>query len=385
MQQTWLPWQNRGSPSPTTSMGTLQSRACCFQLTHRTHSAVTHPSEPNYAACIGGDYFGMDNDNFNFIPSNISSIVDILEDKGISWGEYQEDMPYSGFEGLAWVNQQTKANDYVRKHNPAILYNSVADNPNRLSQIKNLTQFYKDLAANKLPQWMFITPNMTSDGHDTSVTVAGAWTKNFLTPLLNDKKFMNNTMVLVTFDENHTYTIKNKVLAILLGDAIPSNLVGTTDTNFYDHYSEISTVEANWDTHTLGRYDVGANVFQFVAAKTGDKLRQWQTPDFSTVYLNYSYPGLFNTKNTAVPLPAPNVHITQNGRTILPSIAKTWAEDQGNSPYTGALEIPDGYHVPVYPAATSNVKWDGNGWNSWHSGDDDDKESFRDTEGGGHY
>lgn len=27
-------------------------------------------------------------------------------------------MPYTGFEGFAWKNQQTGANDYVRKHNP---------------------------------------------------------------------------------------------------------------------------------------------------------------------------------------------------------------------------------------------------------------------------
>lgn len=42
-----------------------------------------------------------------------------MPDKHISWAEYQENMPYSGFEGYAWVNQQTGANDYVRKHNPA--------------------------------------------------------------------------------------------------------------------------------------------------------------------------------------------------------------------------------------------------------------------------
>ncbi len=80
------------------------------------HSGVTHPSEPNYVATIGGDYFGMDNDNFNRIPANISSLIDLLEDKGISWGHYQEDMPYSGFEGIDWVNQHNGANDYVRKH-----------------------------------------------------------------------------------------------------------------------------------------------------------------------------------------------------------------------------------------------------------------------------
>lgn len=131
----------------------------------------------------------MDNDKFNQIPSNISSVVDLLEDKGISWGHYEEDMPYSGFEGIAWVNQRNGANDYVRKHSkrfrdtsillfvfsekaetvsksihisdPAIIYNSVTNDPSRLANIKNLTMFYKDLQANQLPQWMFITPNMS--------------------------------------------------------------------------------------------------------------------------------------------------------------------------------------------------------------------------------
>ena len=59
----------------------------------------------------------------------------------------------------------------------------------------------------------------------------------------------------------------------MLGDAVPDKLVGTTDKNWYNHYSEISTVEANWDLHTLGRFDVGANVFDFVGKKTGDHIR----------------------------------------------------------------------------------------------------------------
>ena len=62
------------------------------------------------------DYFGLDGDAFNAVPQNVSTVVDLLEDKGISWGFYQEDQPYSGFQGFAWVNQQNGANDYVRKH-----------------------------------------------------------------------------------------------------------------------------------------------------------------------------------------------------------------------------------------------------------------------------
>ena len=31
--------------------------------------AVTHPSEPNYAAAAGGDFWGMGDDNWYRIPS----------------------------------------------------------------------------------------------------------------------------------------------------------------------------------------------------------------------------------------------------------------------------------------------------------------------------
>ncbi|KAJ9627067.1 hypothetical protein H2203_003528 [Taxawa tesnikishii (nom. ined.)] len=319
-------------------------------ITLTNYFGVTHPSEPNYVASHGGDNFGMDNDNFNRIASNVSSLVDLLEDKGVSWSEYQEDMPYSGFEGFAWVNQQTKANDYVRKHNPAVIYD-VNTSPDRLAKIKNTTLFYEDLKNNALPQWMFITPNMTSDGHDTSVTVAGTWTRNFLEPLLNDKRFMQNTLVLVTFDENHTYTLANRVMGILLGDAVPSHLVNTTDSTFYDHYSEISTIQANWGLHTLGRWDVGANVFDLVAKKTGDKNTAWEGPTAAnpTVFLNQSFPGPFNSANSSVAYPVPNTALVRAGRSVLPKVVSTWGSKalQALSYYRNTVQIPDGMHPPA--------------------------------------
>ena len=81
----------------------------------KNYFSVTHPSEPNYVATAGGDYFGMDNDDLNMIPANVSSIVDLLESKDISWAEYQEDMPETGFQGFQFLNPDG-ANDYVRKH-----------------------------------------------------------------------------------------------------------------------------------------------------------------------------------------------------------------------------------------------------------------------------
>ena len=77
--------------------------------------AITHPSQPNYVASVGGDTHGVSSDDFTRIDSSVKTIVDLLEAGGVSWSEYEEDSPYSGFEGN-YVNQKTGANDYVRKH-----------------------------------------------------------------------------------------------------------------------------------------------------------------------------------------------------------------------------------------------------------------------------
>ncbi|KAF4119886.1 acid phosphatase [Geosmithia morbida] len=326
-------------------------------ITLTSYHAVTHPSEPNYAASVSGDHFGMQNDDFNRFDANVSTVIDLLEDKGISWAHYQEDMPYSGFEGNEYKNQENGANDYVRKHNPAILYDSVAQSERRLSQIKNISMvdrsrslFHQDLEADRLPQWAFITPNMTSDGHDTSVTVAGEWARSFVEPLLNDDKFMQDTLLLVTWDENETHEIRNRIHAVLLGDAVPRRLVGTQDDTFYSHYSEIATVEANWDLHTLGRWDVGANVFKFVAEKTGDRLREWRrNNDFDSHFWNSSYAGFWNTDGGNHRYPKPNLalsHGSFHGRTILPSIVKRWEHSDAPAYYQDTIEIPDGLNPP---------------------------------------
>jgi acid phosphatase len=113
-----------------------------------------------------------------------------------------------------------------------------------------------------------------------------------------------------------------------------------------DHYSQLSTVEANWGLNTLGRWDVGANVFNFVAAKTGDTDAAWTgTPSFSQMFFNTSYPGYLNSaKKTS--LPPPNTSATKNGRTVLPAIKSVWGSQSANTYYTSNIEIPDGQYPP---------------------------------------
>ncbi len=166
---------------------------------------------------------------------------------------------------------------------------------------------------------------------------------------------MQKTLLFLTFDEDKTKTNRNTIFGLLLGDALPPHSAGTTDGNYYDHYSQISTIEANWDLHTLGRWDVGANVFSFVAEKDGsdgcDAPKAWSAPPpFSAMYFNISYPGPLNSVNSGVPWPAPDVDAVKCGRTVLQSIVKTWKHDQQNTYYSdgNTVDIPDGLNPPTF-------------------------------------
>ena len=329
-------------------------------ITLTNYFALTHTSEPNYLASAAGDYFGLPNDYFMSMPSNISSVVDLLDTKGISWSEYQQAAPYAGYQGYNFSNQATYANDYMRKHNPLILFDSVVSNTTRLSNIKNFTGFNQDIASQSLPQWSFITPNMTNDAHDTNITVAGDWAFSFFEPLLtNNSYFTNNTLLILTFDENASYEKQNQVLTLLLGD-IPEELKGTTDNTFYDHYSLLSSVQANWGLPNLGRFDCGANVFEIIANKTGYTNKPVDT---SMIYNNQSLPGWLADQTFEIP--APNCNCMGAGGPVLQAVVDAWGSVSTNKTNLGFW--PGSYNTGQYYSekyVTPNTTQIGSGYGS---------------------
>ncbi|KAH8093090.1 phosphoesterase family-domain-containing protein [Cristinia sonorae] len=277
--------------------------------------AVTHPSEPNYAASMGGDFFGMGDDDLYNIPSNISTIVDLLQAKNVSWAAYQENLPFDGYQGFNFKSPNylnTSAPDYayyVRKHNPPVLYDSITSVPERLARIRNFNDFAADVNASAIPQWVFVTPNMMNDAHDTDIDFASDWLESWLVPLLSDPNFNDNrTLILLTFDENETYEINNRIYSILLGGAIPEKLRGTVDPTYYTHYSSLSSVEANWGLGSLGRQDTN----KFVADAVGYKNLNITGNDIPLTNLTGDIPGPLNPE-FFVPFSAPNMNATSAG------------------------------------------------------------------------
>jgi acid phosphatase len=95
---------------------------------------VASPSQPNYVAPGSGDIFGANSDSFILVDKNISTIVDLLEDKGVSWSDYNEGLPYTGFEGYEF-----DPGLYERKHNLLARFDSIRLVPERNARVKNLT------------------------------------------------------------------------------------------------------------------------------------------------------------------------------------------------------------------------------------------------------
>ncbi|KAH7168194.1 phosphoesterase family-domain-containing protein, partial [Fusarium sp. MPI-SDFR-AT-0072] len=300
-------------------------------------SQITHPSQPNYIAAVGGDTFGLQNDRYHRIPANVSTVIELLDTKQISWAEYQENLSYIDVQGA-------NGDGYVSKHNPLSSYDIISKNATRMARIKNFTRFEQDLAGRNLPQWAFFTPNIRHDGHDTGLAFAGRWLRKWLGPLLENEYFMNRTLIVVTFDEAKQHDIPNKVFTVLLGGAIHPSLHGTTDSMYYNHYSMLSTVSVNWDLPSLGRWDCDANVFSVLANKVG-----YKNTDISYQGLSWSvsYPGPLNdVQELPGWWPKPDTEAKcAAGRGVLGSVKSVWGRSGGSYNYTNVYPYDDNYQA----------------------------------------
>jgi len=201
--------------------------------------AITHPSYPNYLAMITGQWIHTPGD-FQ-INLNERTIADLLNAKGLSWKNYAEDYPGNCFTG-------SQSGLYARKHVPFMSFISIQSSqcPNIVSGVA----FTHDVAHHLLPNYMFYSPNMNNDGHDTGLTYASQWLNRFLTPLLNNPKFMQGTLIIVTFDESRHDTT-NHIYTVLLSKRIKPG-----DYNeHYDHFNVLRTVEDNFNLGTLADSD----------------------------------------------------------------------------------------------------------------------------------
>ena len=209
--------------------------------------AIRHPSLPNYLALTSGSTHGVTSDCTNcFVDA--PNLADQIESAGKTWRAYMEGMPKPCF-----VGDQGR---YRQKHNPFIYYDSIRKNPARCSNIVPFTQFAQDLAANALPDYVWITPDMCNDMHDCAIEDGDAWLQTWVTKILASPAWQQNGVLFITFDESFASDTSGCCEVAKGGHIVtlvisPLGKPAYQSTIAYDHYSLLGTIEELWDLPKL--------------------------------------------------------------------------------------------------------------------------------------
>ena len=205
------------------------------------YRGVAHPSLPNYLALVSGSTHGIQDDCTACTVSG-RNLADTLQRSHRSWKTYAEGLPRPGWTGPS-------SDRYAKKHDPFLYFRDVLASPARLRRVVPLRQLSRDLAANRLPSFSLIVPDLCHDMHDCSVATGDAWLKGFLRPLLTSPK-LANSVVFVVFDEPNSAAPSGKVPALALG---PLVVPGAVDADRTSHYGLLRTIEDAWGLPRLGQ------------------------------------------------------------------------------------------------------------------------------------
>lgn len=293
-----------------------------------------------------------------------------------------EDLPGPGYLALGSDGQTGNgAWDYVRQHkyvsplqaqlamcratgsdefnSPFASFDSINLNGSRLLNMVSFNEWHQDVEAKAVPQYAFLTPNMMNNGRNTSLEHATKWAKDFIEPMLRGG-VKGRTLIVLTYDEAGDDEAPNKVMSLLLGASIPSNKKGTEDNTFYTHYSMLSTIEFNWQMPHLGRYDAGANIYQYVQ-DLGSKVLvpNRDPPNMGRVNNAASYPGALNSnQDKKIAYPPPNLGLKgSSGLPILQHVGTVWGHKyKENTPYDGNGTLYDASFPPLLVPQTPYVE-----------------------------
>jgi hypothetical protein len=181
-----------GSPAAPYTNGLVSSYGLATN-----YYAASHPSLPNYLALTAGSTFGVASDCTTCFVS-ATNIADQVEASGRSWKAYMEDMPVPCYMGPSSGN-------YAMKHNPFMYYNDIRNNPARCAaHVAPFTQFWGDMSSGRVPDFVWITPNMCNDTHDCPVGTGDAWLRNVVPTITGSAAFRNGGVLFITWDEGST-------------------------------------------------------------------------------------------------------------------------------------------------------------------------------------
>ena len=238
-------------PNNTSSMPLL----CGLQIQgsfSANYYAPTHPSIGNYND-LGWGVVTTNNDGCNpsscGFPYTGDNIVREVQAVSKTWKGYSESLPSTCYFG-------GDSGQYAVRHSPIPYISDVQSNClNRYVAFEDPNLgFAHDLAANMLPNYAFIAPNLCDDGHDCTLPgspIPDQWLQNnVIQPLLNGGHLdptTGDTVLIVTFDESNADNTNGGGLVywFMMGKGVKQNYQSTgpsASPGFYSHESTLRVI-----------------------------------------------------------------------------------------------------------------------------------------------
>jgi len=309
-----------------------------------------HPSEPNYIWLEAGTNFGNSTDaDPNLGPSPASpfspnstnlytapSFTQQLDNAGISWKSYQEDLDINTTTGEVlpqsqWTSGITSANgteangtqfNYAVKHNPVpfFAYNVGAtaangytpqlNDPFGVAHNQPLQQFYQDLQTGNVGKFNYITPNQFNDMHSlrknsTDLIAQGdQWLAQTIPTIMASQAYKNNGVIMVVWDETEGGDTSQFSVPFFL--VSPLAKAGFSNNVVYSHSSVLKTLEEIEGVGALSN-----------ASQTG----YFGANDLSALFL----PGVLTPSSVSGTgfIDQHNTGVFQNGDPVVPNVTVT--------------------------------------------------------------
>jgi hypothetical protein len=220
-------------------------------------------------------------------PAKVKTIANQLEEKGMKWKGYMEDMAkgepkscrHPDLNGRDGTQSATAEDQYAARHNPFVYFHSIIDTPSCAANDVDLSAMPADIATvSGTANYTFITPDLCSDGHDEPCVdgrPGGLKSINdFLTEwvpkIMNSPGYKDDGLLVISFDEAEDDNTAccgekasntpnaagpspgeggGKVGAVLISPFIKA---GTVDKTPYNHYSFLRTTEDLFGLAHLG-------------------------------------------------------------------------------------------------------------------------------------
>jgi hypothetical protein len=300
---------------------------------------VSHPSEPNYVALLGGSTYGVADDNPYYVNKiNAPSLISELDGAGISWKAYLESLPHAGYQGICYPAKCNGVPDidplYVSKHVGIANFTTSLNAADWSRQVPS-GQLTSDLAANTVPRFSWIIPDECRDMHgDPPYCLDGG-----------------STFSGSSYDPQDQHLVG-------IGDAYLGKLVSqVTNAPFWSHGNNAIVVvfdEGDDNAGCCGSNDGGGQVAAIVVTNHGPRGVKDNTP--------YNHYSLLRTIQDSFGLSClKNTCDTTNVHPMAPLFAIT-----GSTPLATAVQplpnLPTPTPTPVEPNGSTNQTPSLNGW-----------------------